>query len=111
MTQPSGSKMPVARSLKGSSEALVIEWQDGVVHEIPWLVLRNRCPCATCRTEHDNPPKPTGLLPVLSMQEAKPLRVLSMKPVGNYAYAISFSDGHSSGIYTLDFLRQIGGAQ
>jgi DUF971 family protein len=28
--------------------------------------------------------------------------------VGNYAYAISFSDGHSSGIYSLELLRQLG---
>jgi DUF971 family protein len=30
-----------------------------------------------------------------------------MKPVGQYAYKIEFSDGHDSGIYTLDFLREL----
>jgi DUF971 family protein len=29
--------------------------------------------------------------------------------VGQYAYSIEFSDGHSSGIYTLDYLRELGG--
>jgi DUF971 family protein len=31
-----------------------------------------------------------------------------MVPVGNYAYRIEFSDGHSTGIYTLDLLRRLG---
>jgi DUF971 family protein len=31
-----------------------------------------------------------------------------MTPVGNYAYKILFSDGHDTGIYTLDLLRELG---
>jgi len=31
-----------------------------------------------------------------------------MRPAGNYAYTIAFSDGHSSGIYSLELLRQLG---
>jgi DUF971 family protein len=31
-----------------------------------------------------------------------------MRPVGSYAYAIAFSDGHETGIYALDFLRELG---
>jgi DUF971 family protein len=31
-----------------------------------------------------------------------------MKPVGNYAYGIHFSDGHTTGIYSLDYLRELG---
>ncbi|HVX62064.1 MAG TPA: gamma-butyrobetaine hydroxylase-like domain-containing protein [Pirellulales bacterium] len=34
--------------------------------------------------------------------------MLGMKPVGNYAYAIEFSDGHDTGIYTCEFLRELG---
>jgi DUF971 family protein len=47
-------------------------------------------------------------LPVLSAAEARPLKVEGMRPVGNYAYAIAFSDGHDTGIYTLEFLRELG---
>jgi DUF971 family protein len=31
-----------------------------------------------------------------------------MEPVGNYAYSIHFSDGHDTGIFTFEFLRQLG---
>jgi DUF971 family protein len=33
-----------------------------------------------------------------------------MTPVGNYAYGIAFSDGHDTGIYTVDYLRELGTA-
>ena len=40
--------------------------------------------------------------------ETRPLRIAAMKPVGNYAYSIEFSDGHDTGIYTLTTLRELG---
>jgi DUF971 family protein len=39
---------------------------------------------------------------------AEPVTIRQMTPVGNYAYSIHFSDGHSTGIYTLDLLRSLG---
>ena len=48
------------------------------------------------------------LLPVLTSQQARPLAIEKMHPVGTYAYAIAFSDGHSSGLFTYEFLRQLG---
>jgi DUF971 family protein len=30
--------------------------------------------------------------------------------VGSYAYSIDFSDGHNTGIYTLESLRELGEA-
>lgn len=94
-----------------SGNKLVIEWNDGQKREIAFGPLRDACPCATCREKRAKPAKPaepTGGLPVLSMAEAKPLSVLGMRPVGNYAYSIAFSDGHDTGIYTLEFLRELG---
>jgi DUF971 family protein len=37
-----------------------------------------------------------------------PLSISGMQPVGQYAYKIVFSDGHDSGIYTLEYLRELG---
>jgi DUF971 family protein len=99
------------QSLKNVGNALAIEWSDGVTHRIPWRALRDACPCATCRLERSQPPKPQPLLSVLTPAEARPLAPASMRPMGNYAYAIAFSDGHSSGIFSLELLRQLGDAQ
>jgi len=96
------------RSLKNEGDTLAIEWSDGVTHRIPWRTLRKLCPCATCRAERNKPPQPKPLFSVLTAAEAQPLRPVSMKPIGNYAYGIAFNDGHNTGIYALDFLRQLG---
>jgi DUF971 family protein len=88
---------------------LVITWSDGEGREYTAQELRDGCPCATCREKRSNP-APAPLLPVLSAAEAQPVTIRGMHPVGNYAYAIAFSDGHDTGIYTLEYLRQIGKA-
>jgi DUF971 family protein len=87
---------------------LFIQWSDGQKREISFGELRKACPCATCREKRAEPEKPSGGLNVLSMAEARPLSVQGMRPVGNYAYSIAFSDGHDTGIYTLEFLRTLG---
>ena len=101
---------PTPVNLRAGDDRLYIEWSDGLTHEYSWSILRKNCPCATCRDKH-NAPQPAQSpmeLPVLTLQEAVPLRVVGMKPVGNYAYGISFSDGHSTGIYSLELLRALG---
>jgi DUF971 family protein len=104
-----GCRMTLApRSLKNVGDSLEIEWSDGVTLRISWRKLRDACPCASCRVDRTKPPKPLPLLAVLSPAEARPLAPASMRPAGNYAYVISFSDGHSSGIYSLELLRQLG---
>ena len=97
-------------SLKGNEEALFIEWSDGVAHQLSWKLLRDRCPCATCRAKREAPPEPqpATLLPVMKLEEAQPVRAKAMRPVGNYAYAIHFNDGHSTGIFSLEVLRALG---
>ena len=89
------------------SDSLKITWNDGAEHTLSVRTLRDACPCASCR-EKRNSAGPAELLPVLTVQETQPLRVQGMRPVGNYAYAIAFSDGHDTGIFTLEFLRQLG---
>ena len=87
---------------------LAIAWSDGQTRHYTLAELRAACPCATCREKRAAPPPPATMLPVLSAAEAKPLGISGMSPVGNYAYAIHFSDGHDSGIYTLELLRSLG---
>lgn len=103
-----GPPFPVRLDRDRQSRCLVIEWSDDLRQKIAWRTLRDRCPCAACRT----PPEESGTgtpggLNILTSAETLPLEIVSMKPVGNYAYHIEFSDGHHTGIYTFDLLRSL----
>ncbi len=87
---------------------LRITWSDGQQREYAPAALRDVCPCATCREKRKAPPAPPTELPVITAAEAQPLRISGMTPVGNYAYSIAFSDGHDTGIYRLEMLRDLG---
>lgn len=86
-----------------------IRWSDQTVMEYSAQRMRQRCPCATCREKRrsETTEKPKGL-PVLSAAETRPLEVAAMRPVGQYAYNIAFTDGHDSGIFSFSLLREIG---
>jgi DUF971 family protein len=90
-------------------DRLRITWSDGQVREYAVRELREKCPCATCREQRNAEPAPT-LFPIVSEADIRPLRIAAMKPVGSYAYSIDFSDGHNTGIYTLESLRELGEA-
>jgi DUF971 family protein len=89
---------------------LRITWSDGQIRDYAFRELRDKCPCATCREERNAPPPSPLQLPIISAADTQPLRIVGMKPVGNYAYSIDFSDGHDTGIFTLESLRELGQA-
>lgn len=89
-------------------ERLRIVWSDGQTREYSVRELREHCPCATCRERRTAPPPPPTTLTVLSPAETQPLRIAAIAPTGRYAYSIEFSDGHDTGIYTLELLRELG---
>jgi len=98
--QPKPTKLELVQTNR-----LRITWSDGQVREYAARELRDHCPCATCREKRKAPP---SQLPIISAAEAQPLGITRMNPVGNYAYSIEFSDGHNTGIYTLESLRALG---
>jgi len=89
---------------KEGADRLVIQWNDGHRSVYAWQHLRNCCPCAACREEHLKPVDPFR---ILKATELVPLAPVAMAPVGHYAYKITWSDGHDSGIYTLESLREL----
>jgi len=101
------STQPVKLELADPNR-LRITWSDGQVRDYALRELRDKCPCATCRELRNAPPPSPLTLPVITNAQIQPLRIAAMKPVGNYAYSIDFSDGHDTGIYTLESLREMG---
>ena len=88
---------------------LLIDWSDGQKRSYRIRELRDACPCATCREKRSQPADPLAL-PVLKQVQSQPLTISAMEPMGNYAYSIRFSDGHDTGIFAFDLLRQLGQA-
>ncbi len=93
---------PEAIDVTGAGE-LRIAWPGGPEVTIPPLRLRDLCPCAECVEEGtgrkilDPATIPAGIRPV------------KIDPVGNYAIQITWSDGHSTGIYSWRTLREASG--
>jgi DUF971 family protein len=78
---------------------LRLTWSDGHSAEYGYDYLRGWCPCAGCQGH--------TFLKIRYQPPASPVTVESIKPVGNYAISLAFSDGHGTGIYRFDFLREI----
>jgi len=96
-------------------QGLTIEWQDGRRCEYTLTLLRSMCPCAQCRVVRDGSdphdispgPKKKPLLTILPGNYAGKITVLNASLVGNYALKLEWSDGHDSGIYSFQYLREI----
>lgn len=101
---------PVPTAIRRHDDGSIeITWSDGAAGVATPRLLRGACPCASCREKRTEPTSASGtsLLQVLKPEEIAPLSITGMSPVGQYAYKIAFSDGHDSGIYTLEYLREL----
>ena len=83
------------------SGIMEIHWSDGSVFELPFKYLRGECPCAACIDEW------TGkrILDLDTIPET--IQPEQLTPSGNYALKFTWSDGHSSGLYTWDHLLSV----
>ncbi len=108
--ETSTSHPPMPTAIERIDPASIqIVWSDGSALRYGASRLRHQCPCSTCNEKRRaDREKPKSLLPVLSASDTIPLTIMHMRPVGNYAYNIGFSDGHSSGLFTMELLRELG---
>ncbi|MEL6860516.1 MAG: DUF971 domain-containing protein [Pseudomonadota bacterium] len=87
-----------------SAQALTIKFDDGAAFTLPYKTLRLESPSAEVQGHGSGPkPPPPVISPDLSVDKAE--------PVGRYAVRIFFSDGHSSGLFTWPYLRELGEKQ
>lgn len=88
---------------KTSTNELGIEWDDGHRGKHTLQTLRKYCPCASCKMEIEAN-EGTVMLPILKPGHNE---LRSIDTVGSYAIQLTWADGHRTGIYTFDYLRQI----
>lgn len=85
-------------------DELALAWSDGVEQYISLRVVREACPCAHCCGE----PDVLGQKPVIE-KKLKPESFILKKYefVGGYGIQFFWADGHSSGIYSMEYLKRL----
>ena len=99
----SDSPQPTEIKLHQKSRVLEIAFDDGKTFRLPYEFLRVHSPSAEVR----------GHGPGQEVLQAgkKDVDIARAEPVGSYAIQLCFSDGHETGIYSWDFLYQLGEEQ
>lgn len=82
-------------------DRLRIRWRDGHESLYPVRELRLACPCARCIEEMTGRPM---LDPSEVPADIRPVRI---EPVGRYALQITWTDGHDTGLFTFERLREL----
>jgi len=94
------SPLPTEIKLHQQSRRLEIAFSDGARFELPFEFMRVYSPSAEVRGH--GPGQET-------LQVGKrEVDIRAIEPVGNYALQPSFSDGHDTGIYSWDYLYELG---
>lgn len=88
------------RKMTGGA-GMKIKWPDGQERQYPAFFLRDNCRCAACQHEL------TGERLLNSASIPADIRIEKAEIIGQYALGFHFSDGHSTGIYTFDFLEHV----
>ncbi len=93
------------KKIKVEDEKLNIVWDDDSSSQISLKYLRDECPCANCKGE------------TILFKSIRPVQIDSIAPnkykivsadvVGNYALQITWGDGHNSGVYTWEYLKEL----
>ena len=97
---PANSPQPTALTLHQASRVLEVGFDDGSLFRIPFELMRVYSPSAEVRGH--GPGQET-------LQVGKrDVTITALQPVGYYAVQPVFSDGHTSGIYSWDYLYELG---
>ena len=84
---------------------VIVSWADGTRLTVTNRELRASCQCAVCVNEFSGEQ-------MLDVQTIPPdIHAKTVDPVGNYALAIEWSDGHATGFFPYSRLRELAGAR
>lgn len=88
------------------NDILVIKWNDGEESYVSLKTLRDNCPCAGCAGEKDA----LGNIHVITStaRGEKAYELEGLNPVGYYAVQPVWGDGHNTGIFRFELLKELG---
>jgi DUF971 family protein len=86
------------------NDTVTFTWDDGLVTPFLIQLLRDECPCAECKGEQVLMHQ---ILPVVQPKRPGHYDLKSIVPVGSYAVQIVWGDGHGTGLYSWEYLRNL----
>ena len=94
------SAIPVTIRLRKASRLIKLEYEDGTSFDLPFEYLRVFSPSAEVRGH--------GPGQEVLQTGKENVRIESIEPVGNYALRLFFDDGHDTGLYSWEYLFELG---
>ncbi len=98
-----GAPTPQSITLHSQSRVLEVGFSDGATFRIPFELMRIYSPSAEVQGH--------GPGQEVLQTGKRNVGLIDLQPVGNYAVQPTFSDGHDSGIFSWDFLYELGTRQ
>ncbi|HSU64757.1 MAG TPA: DUF971 domain-containing protein [Burkholderiales bacterium] len=95
-----GAHVPIEIKLHQKSRVMEISFSDGRSFRLPYELLRVYSPSAEVRGH--------GPGQEVLQTGKREVEIRALEPVGSYAVQPVFSDGHSTGIYSWDYLYELG---
>ena len=100
---PDSTPQPTALTLHQASRLLELGFDDGSSFRIPFELLRVYSPSAEVQGH--------GPGQEVLQTGKRDVGITQIEPVGHYAVQPTFSDGHSSGIFSWTYLHRLGSQQ
>ena len=100
MSAPPAKPWPSELRLNKAADQLTVAFDDGETYALPAEYLRVMTGSAEDRG-HGAGPRPP-------IPGKKAVRIADVRPVGRYAVRLVFDDGHDTGLYSWDLLRELG---
>lgn len=89
-----------------NNRELLIRWKDGHSSRYPMSGLRKACPCVICSGGHEHMGR-QAVPEIFLLDEDADMVIRKVQPVGNYALQLIWKDGHQTGIYRYEYLRDM----
>ena len=102
-TDPSSASWPTELRLAKDRKTLTASFEGGVSFALPAEYLRVKSPSAEVQGHSPDERK--------TVPGKRNVTILEVQPVGNYAVRLVFDDTHSTGIYSWDYLAELGRKQ
>ena len=100
MTDASPTPWPTELRLHKDCKTLTVAFDSGESYDLSAEYLRVRSPSAEVQGHSPAERK--------TVAGKKNVAIMQVTPVGNYAVRLSFDDMHSTGIYSWDYLLELG---